>query len=589
MLTKIHVGPRVPLCRRTQAILRPLVSLPDEPEPPAETDVTLSKADIIEYIDETVDAVFDGVLTQARNENEQSIIRIAGFSGDRLACKLFFIVDVVSIDTDMRDIVRKAAMQGDSTPFMRYILGKLPAEEIEMINNLGSAGAWGKDADLIEWYQTAPYIFPNSVIPVDRLCIGEMSSNVDCLFHGEGNLITIAPPGSGKGQCMVIPNLLTYVGGTFTLDIKGENYEHAHQRRADITRKWGMPDEGEELPPIIRFTPGDPENSAKWNPIDHLRDTVFDLWEDARALADLLIVPQSGDYFEERGRDLVGGLLQFIKLCPDYEPNMQSVCSLLWRDKEGLQMLWDEMKNLGNQSIAEVASSFESTADKELSGVLNSARRSLEIWRSPRVSWITDTTTEGWNAAYLRKGGSVFLNIPQGKVGMYASVIRVLCGQHMYGLMEDRENVAQWPITFFLDEFPQLGYMKVFEDAADVGRDRKIRQWFICQNIGQLKERYRNWEGLMSSCNFQMFMNINDQDSANYVVQRLGEAGGSVLDSRKRPLASASDLFGPEYKDKIVVIPRSMKPMKLKKLWLSDTQALIDMLPLDVQSKYQDN
>ncbi len=49
-------------------------------------------------------------------------------------------------------------------------------------------------------------------------------------FTGEGGLVTIAPPGAGKGQSQIIPNLLTYDGPAIVLDIKRENY--------DLTHKW---------------------------------------------------------------------------------------------------------------------------------------------------------------------------------------------------------------------------------------------------------------------------------------------------------------------------------------------------------------
>jgi type IV secretion system protein VirD4 len=39
-----------------------------------------------------------------------------------------------------------------------------------------------------------------------------------------GHILTCAPTGAGKGIGAVIPNLLTYPGSAFVLDLKGENF-----------------------------------------------------------------------------------------------------------------------------------------------------------------------------------------------------------------------------------------------------------------------------------------------------------------------------------------------------------------------------
>jgi type IV secretion system protein VirD4 len=45
-------------------------------------------------------------------------------------------------------------------------------------------------------------------------------------YSGEGSMVTIAPPGSGKTQCNAFPNLLTWTGAAIVLDISGDIYEH---------------------------------------------------------------------------------------------------------------------------------------------------------------------------------------------------------------------------------------------------------------------------------------------------------------------------------------------------------------------------
>jgi hypothetical protein len=49
-----------------------------------------------------------------------------------------------------------------------------------------------------------------------------------------GHILTVAPTGAGKGVGAVIPNLLTYQGSAFVLDIKGENFRVTARARAEM-------------------------------------------------------------------------------------------------------------------------------------------------------------------------------------------------------------------------------------------------------------------------------------------------------------------------------------------------------------------
>ncbi len=83
-------------------------------------------------------------------------------------------------------------------------------------------------------------------------------------------MVTIAPPGSGKTQCNVFPNLLTWKGPAIVLDISGDIYEH--------TAGWRAAHVG----PVYKFSPLEPEDSHKYNPLAFVRNEPDFIWEDAR-------------------------------------------------------------------------------------------------------------------------------------------------------------------------------------------------------------------------------------------------------------------------------------------------------------------
>lgn len=58
------------------------------------------------------------------------------------------------------------------------------------------------------------------------LHIGSLPDGIPLTYSGDGSIVTIAPPGSGKTLCNVFPNLLTWKRPAVVLDISGDIYEH---------------------------------------------------------------------------------------------------------------------------------------------------------------------------------------------------------------------------------------------------------------------------------------------------------------------------------------------------------------------------
>jgi len=425
-----------------------------------------------------------------------------------------------------------------------------------------------------------------------RILLGN-NQNGEPIFHtGEGHLITVAPTGAGKGQCHILPNLYDYNGSVFVLDVKGEN---------------------ERLTGLHRFRYGNSftfapyaKTSDHYNPLDFVKS-----WSDCREMADWLMVPtsKSDGYFEKRGRELLAAILFFvITEEPVKKRHMRRVCSVIWSGTDMLKETWKVMENSGHEMLAESAQDMRSTfenAPKEFSGIINSAKASLEIWREPEVAAVTSDTEDGWHPANLRNspankesivrdggcegmsaekleelkhklGMSIFLNVPVGKIKQMASLIRVFVGQHIreiiktsddaamqYGHGEPSEGLPTAPIMFMLDEFPQLGFMKVIEETLEIGRSYKIRLWLFAQDMGQLGRFYPNPKGIIANCAVQSFMNLNDNETAKYVSERLGMV--RPIMGEKRPRADLPTLMGEDFNDNFICLKRNQKPLKLTK------------------------
>lgn len=202
----------------------------------------------------------------------------------------------------------------------------------------------------------------------------------ELLFDMNESLLTIAPPGSGKSQALVLRNLLHMRSPAVVLDIKGEMFRGS--------QRWRKENIGE----VIMFSPTTPKLSQHYNPLDAVRANPFHVWEDARKLADLLVVPSAkGDtYFENRARDMIATAIADVAQSePDDARTMASVLDRLYVSDDETIIAWcDHLASLSTQ-LRRQGDALRGMPAKQREAVFDEARRHLEVWQSPALEQIT--------------------------------------------------------------------------------------------------------------------------------------------------------------------------------------------------------
>ena len=374
-------------------------------------------------------------------------------------------------------------------------------------------------------------------------------------YAGEGSIMTIAPPGSGKTQCNVFPNLLTWQGPAVVLDVKGEIFAG--------TSKW----RAENVGPVFRFSPLAPETSHNYNPLTLIRWEDDYIWEDARFLADMMIVPSgsSDPFWENKARDLLTAAIAYeCSLKQPEERSMSSVIDII----HGLD--WEAfMVGLGGAEISSMRRAGKALGDmdeKMRQSVFQQAQSSLSAWQGTRIERVTKSSD--WSPLDLRNGTNptIYICLKPNEVDSYISVLRVFISQHIRALtaeLPSRDELV--PILFMLDELPRLKQMPPVEEALEIGRQYGIRLWMFAQSMGQLKEAYKNADGMMGSCAVRIFMNPSLQDgTAKKIAEDLGHEE-TVFDASRKLMVEPSELAGPDYKDIQIVLAGSTKPAKVRK------------------------
>ena len=404
------------------------------------------------------------------------------------------------------------------------------------------------------------------------LFLGATDGGKRIWYGQEGSLVSIAPPGSGKTQCHVLPNLLSYQGPAVVLDVKGECF--------DQTAAWRKANIG----PVFKFTPLDPAKSARYNPLAFVPDDPDILWEECRLMADLLVVPENSNdpSWENRARDVVAGVIAWlVRKNPPAQRSMGKIVDVV--SKVGWQSFIDDAKYaMDVPPLSRLGNSLAAMPDRQLEGVLDAARRHLAVWEGTRVERVTAGCD--WTPEVLRDGSNstVYICIPPNEIESYAPLLRVLFAQHLRQLMRKLPDRAQTPILFMLDEMPRLGPMKPVEEALEVGRQYGIRLWMFAQSLGQFQKAYENAEGMVGSCAVRIFMNPSSHDGT---AKRLSEELGyveSIIDGSRHLMVEPTELVGPEFKDYQIAMASNTRPLKLKKVFAYSDPEFSRRLPTNM-------
>ncbi|MCV7331778.1 type IV secretory system conjugative DNA transfer family protein [Mycobacterium cookii] len=452
-----------------------------------------------------------------------------------------------TVDQAINEIQQHIAQLDQNTtlhPAYRAIV-----DEAKSRINPSGGGAWLKSSEVAgtAFADKGPY----------KLYIGSFEDGSMLSYSGDGSMVTIAPPGSGKTQCNVFPNLLVWQGPAIVLDVSGDLYEH--------TAAWRAANVG----PVYKFDPLEPEDSNKYNPLTFVRQEPDYIWEDSRLLAEMMIVPSGAadPFWENEARTVLTAAIAHVCYShPPAERPMSAVLDVLFGGEA-----WDDMI-LGLKMAIDVhvmtqhANSLSSMNEKTLSSVLQTARSSLGAWTGERVA--RATARSDWDPLDLRSGTNptIYISVQPNQVETYLSLLRVFIGQHIRVLTGGRVPPRDAPpILLMLDELPRLRYMSPVDEALNIGRKYNLRLWMFAQSVGQFQVAYPNGDGMLGSCAVRIFMNPSGADG---LAERLSEELGyvdSLNDNSRKRLVDAADLAGPSYKDKQLVLAAGTKPAMVRK------------------------
>lgn len=421
----------------------------------------------------------------------------------------------------------------------------------------------------------------------------------EMLYDSAQSIFAIAGPGSGK-SLMLKRNLVSYKGGAVVLDVKGELYA--------ATAGWRSRNVG----PVYQFDPAQPDNSVSFNPLDWVRGDDF-AFEDASILAKALtFTPPNADYWDQAGIQMLATAIAKTAIKPGGSGNNRTMAdaigaindlgasaganegddfdTVLARSTPKVKEWVETLLNSGQELLYDEARTALTLPPKQRAGVLGVAKSQLPVWMTNNVKAISQyTDVRGWD---LRDGpngpATLYITIDIDRIAYYRSTIRALLACLYRDLTSGVPVDDAKPVTFFIDEMPRLERMDVLETGLATGRGYGVRFWFFAQDMSQMDGIYKETAGgMVDMCAARIHMNPTET-KAQVMSRNLSEREG-LLEGKRKPLADPADLYGPEFRDSIVVMSNGNFPARLHKVLPRDEPKTFgDLLNMEVVTHNRD-
>ncbi len=322
------------------------------------------------------------------------------------------------------------------------------------------------------------------------ILLGRLGSRY-LMLPGQQGVELEAPPRSGKGVGVVIPNLLNWPGSVIVSDIKGENWTRTAGYRAANGQQ------------VHLFDPlSGRERSARWNPLAYVSQVPCRCIDDLQRIATMLFPdPRGADpFWTSSARSLFLGIALYLF---ETEGATRTVGEILRQgmasDDEGFQKHWrrviDSCERAGyplSQEAVQTLYDVIDLAPVTASSIRKTFTSRLDLWLNPMI----DAATSGHDFDFreLRKQRiSIYARINPDDIARLQPLLNLFF-QQAIGLQTrelPEENPAlRHQLLLVLDEFAALGRIPVIADSTAFLPGYNVRSLIIVQSHSQLVEKY---------------------------------------------------------------------------------------------------
>lgn len=348
----------------------------------------------------------------------------------------------------------------------------------------------------------------------EGLILGKLGGHV-LRSNDPGHILVVGPTRSGKGISFVIPNGHAWAGSMVVLDIKMENHDAFAKARKAAGNA------------IFVFAPGSLK-THRYNPLDFVRPGP-EMATDCQNIAGFLTAVQNENEWSLAARKLVAALLGYVLTSPLHEKarTIRTAVTVISTGNDiadVLKVLVATERQFLPQWVVDDFNQFIAIPERTRGSVLFNVANAFAPWSSELID--DATSASDFDIRELRRSRmTIFIGTPLADLESYRPLIRILFQQIHDVLMRNlpgKDETHQ--VLLMLDEFFALGRMTSLASKIAVSAGYGFRMAIILQNLSQLDELYgkATRETLIAGCAAKLFVAINDNATAQYVSEALG-------------------------------------------------------------------
>ena len=342
------------------------------------------------------------------------------------------------------------------------------------------------------------------------------------------HFITIATSRSGKGRSSIVPNLLTWPGSALVIDPKGENAAITAPHRGpgqtvriidpfNVLGDLGLHKERREWEvnpyPVFRF-----------NPLAEVDLNSLNVVEQIREITEAMVVPSSktNPFFDDASKKIISGVIAHVLSSPNIKDEDRHLGTV--RDYMVKANNRDLKEMIGNTAIGGLAAAAAMALKTASTGGGGDVMLTVQVhteWLDSLAMRHALSASEFSLKELKEKLTTIYLVLPGDYIDMHARFLRLFVNLTLRAAGKGKKS--EHSILCVLDEFNALGSLPILASAAGLIAGFGVKLWPICQNLGQIKDRYPDtWEAFLGNAGMWQVFAVNDQTTARYMSERLG-------------------------------------------------------------------
>lgn len=357
------------------------------------------------------------------------------------------------------------------------------------------------------------------------------------MLPGQQGVAVAAPPRSGKGTGIVIPNLLNWPGSLVCVDIKRENWTITSGYRAS---------RGQEC---FLFDPLSEEGKTfRWNPLTYVSSNPATRINDLQRIGSMLYpdVPGTDPFWVASARSLFLGIALYLFETPHLPKTVGEILRQgMASDDEGFGAHWKRIvqgRNSGRHPLSPecVRALYDviDLAPVTASSIRKTFTSRLDLWLNPMLDQAT--ATSDFDLRDLRRRPiSIYVAVNPDDLHRLRPVLGLFFEQAI-GLqtrvLPEHDPSLKLQVMAMLDECPALGRIPVLAESIVYVPGYGLRIVMVFHAPSQFREVYgpENARTMLKSLGARIVYAPKDYDDAKEISDELGNTTVRAH-SRSRP------------------------------------------------------